>query len=272
LAGNQGTFWLHDYFSLCPSYNLLRNDVEYCGAPDINSNACRLCRYGNARADQTAAFERLFKMNKLEVASPSHFTYELWQSHFPVVVPVRVIPPATLKWKSNSPVRYKGGTLRVGFLGYPLDYKGWPTWLRLVNRFTGNNYYKFFHFSTQQGEQGNYSRIEIRVTKENRMAMVESLRWNQIDVVVLWSNVAETFSFTLHEALAAGCYILTNPKSGNIQDYIRHNPERGMVLEDEEALIELFESGTIVEKVEQYQKNGKPQADLVFGTLEEIKV
>lgn len=104
------------------------------------------------------------------------------------------------------------------------------------------------------------------------MAMVESLRWNQIDVVVLWSNVAETFSFTLHEALAAGCYILTNPKSGNIQDYIRHNPERGMVLEDEEALIELFESGTIVEKVEQYQKNGKPQADLVFGTLEEIKV
>ena len=272
LAGNQGTFWLHDYFSLCPSYNLLRNDVEYCGAPDINSNACRLCRYGNARADQAAAFERLFKMNKLEVASPSHFTYELWQSHFPVVVPVRVIPPATLKWKSNSPVRFKGGTLRVGFLGYPLDYKGWPTWLRLVNRFTGNNYYKFFHFSTQQGEQGNYSRIEIRVTTENRMAMVESLRWNQIDVVVLWSNVAETFSFTLHEALAAGCYILTNPKSGNIQDYIRHNPERGMVLEDEEALIELFESGTIVEKVEQYQKNGKPQADLVFGTLEEIKV
>jgi hypothetical protein len=45
-----------------------------------------------------------------------------------------------------------------------------------------------------------------------------------------------------------------------------------MVLEDEEALIELFESGTIVEKVEQYQKNGKPQADLVFGTLEEIEV
>ena len=272
LSKNQGVFWLHDYFSLCPSYNLLRNDVEYCDAPDINSNACRLCRYGNARADQAAAFERLFKMNKLEVASPSHFTYELWQSHFPVVVPVRVIPPVTLKWKSNSPVRYKGGTLRVGFLGYPLDYKGWPTWLRLVNRFTGNNYYKFFHFSTQQGEQGNYSRIEIRVTTENRMAMVESLRWNQIDVVVLWSNVAETFSFTLHEALAAGCYILTNPKSGNIQDYIRHNPERGMVLEDEEALIDLFESGRIVEKVEQYQKNGKPQADLVFGTLEEIKV
>jgi len=103
------------------------------------------------------------------------------------------------------------------------------------------------------------------------MAMVESLRWNQIDVVVLWSNVAETFSFTLHEALAAGCYILTNPKSGNIQDYIRHNPERGMVLEDEEALIELLNQHNCGES-RTIPKNGKPQADFGFGTLEEIKV
>ena len=97
------------------------------------------------------------------------------------------------------------------------------------------------------------------------MAMVESLQWNKIDVVVLWSNVAETFSFTLHEALAAGCYILTNPKSGNIQDYIKRHPERGMVLEDDDALIELFESKKIVRLVENYQKSGKPRADLTFG-------
>jgi hypothetical protein len=76
----------------------------------------------------------------------------------------------------------------------------------------------------------------------------------------------------MHEALAAGCFILTNPKSGNIQDYIHRNPERGMVLENEAALIELFESGLIVKKVEEYQKYGKPQADLIFGSLEEIEV
>jgi len=268
----KGVFWLHDYFSLCPSYNLLRNDAEYCGAPDIHSNACRLCRYGNARLEQAPTFERLFKENNLQVASPSLFTYELWQSRFPVLTPVKVIPPAILKWKQNFPARYKGGALRVGFLGYPLDFKGWSTWLRLVSKFRGNNYFKFFHFSTQQGEQGNYNRIETRVTKENRLAMVESLQWNQIDAVVLWSTVAETFSFTLHEALAAGCFILTNPKSGNIQDYIHRNPERGMVLENEAALIELFESGLIVKKVEEYQKYGKPQADLIFGNLEEIEV
>ena len=270
LTGGEGIFWLHDYFSLCPSYNLRRNDAEFCGAPEIGSNACRLCHYSEQRAIQQPIFERLFRENKLEVVAPSRFNYEFWQSRFPVKVPAHIIPPAILKWRENSPSRYEQGALRVGFLGYPLDYKGWPVWLRLTKSLTDNKGLKFFHFSTSQGEPGNYRRIETQVTKENRNAMVESLRWNQIDVALLWSTVAETFSFTMHEALAAGCFILTNPSSGNIQDYIRRHPECGLVLKDEEGLIELFKSGNIIEAVREYQKNGKPQADLIFGSLEEV--
>src|SRR5690606_29877713 len=149
-----------------------------------------------------------------------------------------------------------------------LDYKGWDAWLRLVDKLDGDQRYNFYHLSSQAGQNANYQRIEVQVTKENRMAMVEALRWNQIDVAVLWSTVAETFSFTLHEALAAGCFILTNPTSGNIQDYIRRNPNRGLVLADEEALKNLFETGAILEKVKEYQKDGKPQASLIFGNLE----
>jgi len=270
LAEKKGVFWLHDYFSLCPSYNLRRNDQEYCGAPDLNSNACQLCSYGHQRRVQALEFEQLFRENQLEIAAPSRFCYEFWQSRFPAISPARIIPPAVLRWGRNSPGRFKGGKLRTGFLGYPLDYKGWPTWLSLVNEFTGNNKYRFFHFSSQQGDPGNYNRIDTRVTKGNRLAMVNSLRWNQIDVAFLWSTVAETFSFTLHEALAAGCFIVTNPKSGNIQDFIRRNPERGIVLDGEEELIDYFNSDRLVNKVIDYQKEGKPQAELIFGSLEEI--
>lgn len=272
LTSGEGVFWLHDYFSLCPSYNLRRNDTEFCGAPELGSNACRLCRYSQQRAIQQPIFEQLFRENNLEVAAPSQFNYEFWQSRFPVEVPAHIIPPAILKWRENHPSRYKKGTLRVGFLGYPLDYKGWPAWLRLTKSLTESKDFNFFHFSTSQSEPGNYRRIETQVTKENRNAMVESLRWNQIDVALLWSTVAETFSFTMHEALAAGCFILTNPNSGNIQDYIRRHPECGLVLKDEAALIELFRSGAIIEAVREYQKNGKPQADLIFGGLEEINL
>ncbi len=271
LADGKGTFWLHDYFSLCPSYNLRRNDKEYCGAPDINSNSCRLCCYLEQRKIQMLIFERLFKENQLEVVAPSQFTYELWQSRFPVNASAHIIPPARLNWQQPSYNRYQSGNLRVGFLGYPLDYKGWDAWLRLVDKLDGDQRYNFYHLSSQAGQNANYQRIEVQVTKENRMAMVEALRWNQIDVAVLWSTVAETFSFTLHEALAAGCFILTNPTSGNIQDYIRRNPSRGCVLPGEETLKELFETGKILEKVKYYQKDGKPKADLMFGSLEEIK-
>lgn len=160
--------------------------------------------------------------------------------------------------------------MRVAFLGYPLDYKGWPTWLKLVQEFNGKDNYRFFHFSSQQAEPGNYKRIDMCVTKENRLAMVEGLRWNEIDVALLWSTVAETFSFTLHEALAAGCFIVTNPNSGNIQNYIRHNPNRGIILKDEKELLDFFQNDGIVNKVINYQKQGKPQAELIFGSLEEL--
>lgn len=270
LAGGKAVFWLHDYFSLCPSYNLMRNDREYCGAPDINSNSCRLCSYGDQRREQNKEFEQLFRENQLEVAAPSQFTFELWQSRFPIISTAHIIPPAVLEWRTSNPSKFVEGQMRVAFLGYPLDYKGWKTWLRLVQEFNDEDMYKFFHFSSQEGEFGNYKRIDTRVTKENRLAMVDSLRRNDIDVAFLWSTVAETFSFTLHEALAAGCFIVTNPNSGNIQNYICRNPKRGIILKDEKELIDYFHTDGLVTKVIDYQKLGKPQAELIFGSLEEI--
>ena len=270
ISGNRGVFWLHDYFSLCPSYNLLRNDTEYCGAPEINSNACALCNYLPSRKIQSALFETLFRNNNLEVATPSRFTYELWQERFPVKgVKVHIIPPARLEWQPGTMPGYRSGTLRVGFLGYPLKYKGWETWKDLTSRLNNDKRYKFFHFSTQDGGPGNYKLVQTRVTKEDRMAMIDALQRYQIDVVVLWSQVAETFSFTLHEALAAGAFILTNPQSGNIQDYIRRNPSSGLVLESDSALLSSFESGKIIQAVSESQREGKTQANLIIGGLEE---
>jgi hypothetical protein len=38
--------WTHDFFTLCPSYTLLRNDVAFCGGPPLDSPACTICCYG----------------------------------------------------------------------------------------------------------------------------------------------------------------------------------------------------------------------------------
>ncbi|HLV81874.1 MAG TPA: sulfotransferase [Chthonomonadaceae bacterium] len=42
-------FWIHDYYTVCHNFNLLRNDSTFCGAPDLHSNACLICRSGPGR-------------------------------------------------------------------------------------------------------------------------------------------------------------------------------------------------------------------------------
>jgi hypothetical protein len=98
------------------------------------------------------------------------------------------------------------------------------------------------------------------------MAMIDALQRYQIDVVVLWSQVAETFSFTLHEALALVHSSLTNPQSGNIQDYFEGNPSSGLVLESVSAFLSSFESERSFKRVRE-PKRRQNQANLIIGGL-----
>ena len=73
LSPDTSYYWLHDYFSICPGYNLLRNDVDYCYAPDSNSPACGICVYGETRDLHLAGYNRLFREAEFDVISPSRF-------------------------------------------------------------------------------------------------------------------------------------------------------------------------------------------------------
>ena len=264
MGARRAEFWLHDFFSLCPSYHLLRNELEYCGAPNVNSNACGICKYGEHRKEQQPALWRLFEENDLQVIAPSSFALNFWQDKFPIKkIPGKVMPLLSLRWSTPTPVKKGLDSLRIGYLGFPLDQKGWHTWLNLVEACATDSRYIFFHFSSAEGTPGNYQRIHVAVTPEKPSMMIDTLRQENIDVALLWSVVPETFSFTLHEALAAGCFIVTNKKSGNIQDFLHRNPEHGMVLDGESDLLALFANGELARRVKQYQAHGKPTGELV---------
>ncbi|MFZ3070593.1 MAG: hypothetical protein WA110_05685 [Anaerolineaceae bacterium] len=262
-------FWLHDFFSLCPSYFLLRNNIAYCGAPDISSNACQICAYGALREKQQQAFTTLFQNNRIEIVAPSEFTLSLWKEKFPVKgVPGKVRPHAALVWKESSPRQISGSPLRIAFVGFPVFHKGWNTWLRLTKQLRDDPRFEFYLFSSMRRASRNYKQITVAVTKQDRSKMSRVLRDNHIDVAFLWSICPETFSFTLYESLAAGCYVLTCRDSGNIQYYLREHPVQGQVVESEKALFELFSGGGIVEQVETYQKDGLPQAEIFINNAE----
>jgi len=264
LNNKKGKFWVHDYFSLCPSFNLMRNDVEYCGAPEMTSNACTICRYCNLRMKQQAEFMRFFEEHDLRVTAPSEFALNFWLGKSPYKVSSSESHPiARLNWLEPLQIRLREDRIRVGYLGYPFKTKGWDVWLRLVN-VVDDAAIEFFHFSSIEGTAGNYACVHTAVTKDSPPAMTETLRDKEIDAVLLWPLWPETFSITLHEALAAGCFIVTNPLSGNIQDYIRRNPRQGVILEDEKALHDFVATGELAKRLKEYRENGKPQAELIW--------
>jgi len=264
LNEKKGKFWVHDYFSLCPSFNLMRNDMEYCGAPEMTSNACTICRYRDLRIKQQKGFIRFFEEHDLRVTAPSEFALNFWLKKAPYkVISSEPHPIARLNWLEPLQIRLREDRIRIGYLGYPIKTKGWGAWLRLVNA-VDNDVIEFFHFSSIEDTAGNYAYVNTAVTKDSPTAMTDTLRDNDIDAVLLWPIWPETFSITLHEALAAGCFIITNPLSGNIQDYIRRNPNLGVILEDEKALHDFVATGELAKRLKEYRLNGKPQAELIW--------
>ena len=264
LNNNKAKFWVHDYFSLCPSFNLMRNDVEYCGAPEMASNACTICMYSDLRVKQQAKFIRFFEEHDLHVTAPSKFALDFWLAKAPYrVISNEPHPIARLNWLEPLPIPQREDRIRIGFLGYPFKTKGWNAWLCLADS-VHDAAIEFFQFSSISGSPGNYSFVQTAVTRESPTAMSDTLRDKEIDAVLLWPGWPETFSITLHEALAAGCYILTNTLSGNIQDYIKRNPRQGVILEDEKALHDFVANGDLAKRLKEYQANGRPQAELIW--------
>lgn len=240
-----GFLWLHDYSSLCAGYNLLRNGVEDCAAPPPDSAACALCMFGPWRSRNLAAHEALFRRLDLTVVSPAAVTLDFWRTgwDFPAAGHV-VHPHARLVERRPAPAPAADRPLRVAFLGYPVPHKGWPLFERLADRYAEDPRYAFFHLGAQQDTATPAEFHEVRVAAGGPNAMQQTLERLEIDVVLLWPLWRETFSFAVHEALAAGCAVVTGPDSGNVAAVVAGSGQ-GQVLADDAAVEAAFESGEI---------------------------
>lgn len=260
-------FWLHDFFSLCPGYLLLRNDLEFCGVPDVRSNACFLCIYGERRIKHLKEVERFFSQDNIEVISPSEFALDLWKRGFPVKgITSIVCPHASLEYQEPIPSDTKNSVIKVAFVGFPVHHKGWETWLKLTEQFGSDPRYEFILFSETRRHSRNFKNVSVSVTKESRNKMAEALKNHNIDIAFLWSICPETFSFTLYESLSAGCTILTNRNSGNIQAYVREHPETGIVFDNEQTLMALFMGNGLGEYLAVVQREGKKFVKLIINS------
>jgi len=260
--------WTHDFFTLCPSWVLMRNDVAFCSAPGPASGACGICCYGEERKDHMQRMRSFFDAVAPAVLAPSILALDFWRergnlhhSRASVMAPCRIVlgnhpGPETVGGDDRA--------LHVAFIGSPNYFKGWHVFDELASRRRGDPRYRFYELSSRRHSGLPYMRhVEVNVGPKNRAGMVDAIAEAAIDVVVLWSMCMETFSFTAHEAVAAGAALVTRRGPGNIVPAISAvAPGQVCALEREEELFEKFASGRIRDLA---AAENRRRGTLVFG-------
>lgn len=241
------SFWLHDFFSLCPSFALQRNDISFCGAPPTSSNACTVCKYGVERISHSTRMRAFFDEIEVDLLSPSAATLRFWQRRSDLRVGhQQVLPHMHLHWQSEQAAVEPHTGVTIGFIGYPSAYKGWPVFEKLVKTYGGKGGYRFIYFGNSDVSLANLEKISVHVTSDNADAMVQALRLAHVDFVLHWANCFETFSLSTYEALEASAFIITNSHSGNVAATVNQT-RRGVVIDDEASLIEYLGSDEFAE-------------------------
>ena len=138
--------------------------------------------------------------------------------------------------------------LRIAYVGQPVVHKGWPVFKELAIRFGRDPRYLFYHVG-KGAEAGVPATFEEAIVGPADLdAMVRTLERLEIDIALLWSLWPETFCIVAVEALRAGAALLTFKDSGNVAAMVRKTGF-GEVLDSEEELTRLFESGEVIELV-----------------------
>ena len=263
---DRNAFWIHDFSSICSGYTLLRNDIEFCGAPNVDSNSCRVCVYGDTRRTHVKQFESLFQRISFSVIAPSRSALEIWLRSTDVPYQRAVVHShcvlAQTANKACANVGQACGTtehpLRIAFVGFPASHKGWPAFEELTSRVAHLACYKFFHFCSgdvNASLTADVERISVRTTIEHRDAVTQALSANSIDLAMILAPWPETFSYVTFEAMAAGVEVIALRDSGNVADTVLRLG-RGIVVDGEAALIDLFTSHRVIEYVRLRQRQG----------------
>lgn len=236
-------FYIHDYYSVCPNFLMLKNDSVFCGKGKRSEEKCHECSYYTSGMKQHNAVETFLNKycNRIVPVSPSNITKEIWQNTFSQYKDkIKVVPHLIWKEQYKENMYFLTEKIRIAYVGSALTHKGWDVWKNLYKTFDQNqNSYELYTFGQNTPRCANTTQVNVSITMEEKESMQAQLRKYNIDCVILWSNLPETYSYAYFESYAANTFILTFEDSGNIA-YMVNKVGNGIVLKDEEQLQKLL--------------------------------
>ncbi|WP_068775057.1 sulfotransferase [Paenibacillus sp. FJAT-26967] len=246
------TFFMHDFFALCSSYHMMyqpkirqsiieakerRSCIADVAAAGTGAVICQSCTHGIALEEWRKALRPVLHQSD-RIVVPSDFVKETVAALYPDItdkIRVRghlIFDKQTIIYKPRPENR----KIRLAFLGYKMENKGWLLWERLYKDEALGRLYEFHHIGSQEKYADQVAVHRYSFLREGRMGAPDLLIAQEIDLVLLWSIVPESYSYTLQESIAAGVPVLTSPLSGNIAATIDAHPELGKILSGEDEL------------------------------------
>ncbi|MDD5308934.1 MAG: methyltransferase domain-containing protein [Deltaproteobacteria bacterium] len=225
---------LHDYFLLCPDWNMIGPDGVCCGrscaSGDLGCTDCLSRRlrtlYGNRPLRLSEFLEERHALVGAALlacdvlVAPSQFVKQRFRAAYgdEIAGRIRVIPhgttpyPFTPSWKPSK-------NLRVAFLGNMTEAKGGGVFLEVVRRMRGRP----VAFEVQGGVSPEAAvealpNLELK-GKYDRAELPRLLQ--EVDVVVIASVWHETYCYTVDEAFRAGVPVIA-ARAGAIEERVEH--------------------------------------------------
>lgn len=153
---------------------------------------------------------------------------------------VEVSPNLILEKNITNIVKRKNKKLKIAYLGYKAEHKGWNLFESLLLDKNIVDQYDIYHIGADDLKKNN-SYTKVLANYKNQSTTPELLlKKYDIDIVLLFSKLEESYSYTMYEAIASQSCIVTSDCSGNISHIIEKNQAYGKIFSSELSVIDFF--------------------------------
>lgn len=143
---------MHDYYSVCPTHGLIRENGKFCGNSFPNFDKCNNCVFFDKTLNLLDEYKRFFKKykNKIIFISPSDSLKSNWINDYPSYAnQTHVVYHQNLvgTYNGNNDIILKNDKIRIAFVGYQQPLKGWNEFkdaaIEAVNKSEDFVFYQF---------------------------------------------------------------------------------------------------------------------------------
>jgi GT2 family glycosyltransferase len=217
------TFNVHDYYCICPMYNLLNYEIKYCDIPS-NLALCDECILKNNLIETQVPFVKQDypnleislwreKFNELlrhssKIVCFSNSSKDIIQKTYKNLSDIKFeIKPHIVDWVRPVTIKKTSETINIAILGHLGIHKGAYIVSSLASYIDYHNLNLKIHifgnvFEPYENFYSNKSVAKHGVYEKNDLSKL--MEENEIDIVFIPSICPETFSFTTEEAIKMG--------------------------------------------------------------------